>query len=233
MPAVQPPVIDLDSLSWDELARLAKNSETEIDSKLLTLGRLTSAALRTHRYDGLRPPADSPLRQAERLAEELEGALGRLSQVIEVLSVRGSDAGSLHLLQRHRDLLTEYLCEFRKTKEHLSGAKEHAELVSSVREEINAYRPDGYLLHEQERIELAQKGADQVISIAYAAQGGLSQQRGILGETGRRMQGMTDTFPVVNQIMGKVRLRRKRDTLIIGGLIAFLLFLTYLMMIRK
>lgn len=108
--------VDLDTLSWDDLARLAKHSETEIDSKLLHLGRLTSAALRSHRYDGLRPASDSPLRQAERLVAELEVLLKRLGEVVDGLAGRGAEAGNLHLLQRHRDILAEYSGEFRKTK---------------------------------------------------------------------------------------------------------------------
>jgi Golgi SNAP receptor complex protein 1 len=104
-----------DHLTWDDLAKLAKHSETDLDNKLLQLGRLTSSALRSHRYDGLRPGNDA-LRQAEGLAEEVEGLLRKLGEIIDGLTGRGGEAGNLHLIQRHRDILAEYSSEFRKTK---------------------------------------------------------------------------------------------------------------------
>lgn len=111
---------DLDSCSWDELTKEAKHLENELDSKLLTLGRLTSAALRAQRYDTFRPPStgtDSPLYRAEMVANELQRGLERLGGIVEVLTVRTEEAGSsLHILQRHRDLYLEYSKDFRKTK---------------------------------------------------------------------------------------------------------------------
>lgn len=111
-------VIELDRHSWDELGKLAKVVENEIDAKLLTLGRLTLAALRSHRYDGLRIPVDSPLGQAERLVDELQASLVKLATIIDALAGRSEQAGgsSLHILQRHRDIYLEYSKELRKTK---------------------------------------------------------------------------------------------------------------------
>ena len=65
-------------------------------------------------------------------------------------------------------------------------------------------------------------------SIAYAAQGGVSLQRGLLSETGRKMALVSERFPVVNQIMMKVRVRRVRDTLILAALVGVLLVIVWL-----
>jgi Golgi SNAP receptor complex protein 1 len=106
---------ELEKLSWEELGRLAKVCENDIDTKLLTLGRLCSTALRIHRYDGLRQMGDSPLRQAETLAEDVQSGLTRLGALVEALSSR-IEGVQTHILQRHRDIYFEYTKEFRKAK---------------------------------------------------------------------------------------------------------------------
>lgn len=70
-------------------------------------------------------------------------------------------------------------------------------------------------------------------SVAYAAQSGIHQQRFGILESGRKMQALTDRFPLINQLMMKVRFRRNRDTLIVAALVALFLFLTYLYLSRK
>lgn len=110
----------LDHLSWEDLSRHAKHLENSLDSKLLTLGRLTSAALRRHRYDSVVAAGreGDVLRQAEELAQRVEAELDRLGGMVEALATRCGEAGgaTLHILQRHRDIHAEYLKEYRKTR---------------------------------------------------------------------------------------------------------------------
>lgn len=126
-----------EAMSWEELGRTAKSVENSIDGKLLTLGRLTSAALRAHRYEGPHGSGatggrgagggQSSLEAAEKLAAEVEDELRRLAGLIEALAERmeamGSGTGThLHHLQRHRDIFAEYSREFRRTR--VGGAKD-------------------------------------------------------------------------------------------------------------
>lgn len=64
-------------------------------------------------------------------------------------------------------------------------------------------------------------------SIAYAAQGGVSQQRTLLEGAGRRMAGVAERFPVIGQLMGRVRMRRIRETIIMALFLGILLAITY------
>lgn len=124
---------DIERYGWDELTRRAKQVENELDGQLLTLGRLTSAALRSQRYTI--GGDDGPLRQAEQLAEQVQRGLSLLGQIVEALERRSEqvtlgtaaagDGGtggmsgvgsSLHMLQRHRDIYNEYRRDYRKTK---------------------------------------------------------------------------------------------------------------------
>lgn len=112
--------VALEHLGWEELSRHAKHLENTLDSRLLALGRLTSAVLRRHRYDTVivASRGGDVLRQAEELARSVEEELGRLGAIIEALAARCGEAGgtTLHIMQRHRDIHAEYLKEYRKTR---------------------------------------------------------------------------------------------------------------------
>ena len=137
LPGSPRPGLDLagETAGWEELGRMAKSVENSIDGKLLTLGRLTSAALRAHRYEGAHGSVaggraaggGGSLDAAERLAAEVEDELRRLAGLIEALAERMEAAGSgtgahLHHLQRHRDIFAEYSREFRRTRVGGTGA---------------------------------------------------------------------------------------------------------------
>lgn len=103
-----------DHCGWDELSKQAKQVENGIDGKLLSLGRMTSSALRAQRYD--RGEGGIALQQASALAQELEGELNRLWGLVEALAGRTEESGAaLHLIQRHRDILAEYQREYKKS----------------------------------------------------------------------------------------------------------------------
>lgn len=64
--------------------------------------------------------------------------------------------------------------------------------------------------------------------MAHSTQGGLLIQRSWLDGVGRKLQGAAERFPAINQIMMRVRLRRRRDSLICLALVAILIFIVYL-----
>lgn len=136
MPVQGIPSDEVERCGWDELTKRAKQVENELDGHLLTLGRLTSAALRSQRYTTMGGD-DGPLRQAEQLAEQVQQGLNLLGRIVEALERRseqvmtsgttvggeggtagmgGTGGSSLHMLQRHRDIYNEYRRDYRKTK---------------------------------------------------------------------------------------------------------------------
>jgi len=107
----------LESLSWDELGRLVKRTENDIDSKLLSLGRLVSSATRSQRH-GLNGAKGGSLHQAEDLSTHVELLLKKLETQVHTLRARADDDesnGSGHVLQRHVDILQEYTREFQRS----------------------------------------------------------------------------------------------------------------------
>jgi hypothetical protein len=136
--------------SWDHVNREAKILESELDTKLLGLSRLTSSALRSGR-------ASSFQSEAEAATVEIESGLQRLATLIEELNLLVNSAiqqpdlppqhSATHLIQRHRDIHMEYVKELRKARMHLAACLQPS----------NAARPPNngamdYLLNEADRI---------------------------------------------------------------------------------
>lgn len=97
-------------------------------------------------------------------------------------------------------------------------------MIKSVREDIHSYKktsPEAFLLSERERIDRTQSTTEHVISIAYAAQEGISQQRGLLNKSKIKIEAMVDRFPLIGHVLGKIRWRRNCDIIIIALFISF------------
>lgn len=149
--------------SWDIVNREAKNLESDLDTKLLGLSRLTSTALRSGR-------GSSAQSEAESMATDIESGLKNLAGLIEELSaIMSTSAGgsstdnvppqhsATHLIQRHRDIHMEYVKELRKAKTHLAACLQPG----------TGTRPEGgasdYLLREADRINHISGITDHII----------------------------------------------------------------------
>lgn len=82
-----------------------------------------------------------------------------------------------HLLQKHRDILHDYTKEYRKTRQNVRAAKDHAQLLSSVRDDISTFKNGGpsgsgmsasdYLLNERSRIDGSHLLADSALEYVF------------------------------------------------------------------
>ena len=78
----------------------------------------------------------------ESLSGEIQGLLAKLNKVNEdMTSISNSTPGLstpavIHTIQRHRDILQDYMQEFRKTQTNLRSRREREELLQGVRKEI-------------------------------------------------------------------------------------------------
>ena len=86
------------------------------------------------------------------------------------------------------------------------------------------------MLEERGRIDRSHNTVDGVLSQAYAINEGFGQQREVLANVNRRIVGAASQIPGVNSLIGKIRARKRRDGIILGGFIAFCcLMLLFLM----
>ena len=61
---------------------------------------------------------------------------------------------------------------------------------------------------------------DDQISIAIATKENLQSQRKVLGTITQKMNSLANRFPLINSLMQKINLRKRRDTIILAGVIA-------------
>lgn len=150
--------------SWEELNKEAKTLENTLDTQLLSLSRLTSAALRSGRGSTFQS-------DAEELSEQIEEGLKQLAKLIDELGVNQGETGNnnnnnqpptSHLLQRHRDIHMDYVKELRKAKTHLSACLQSPSMTNN-RNVVSDSGANDYLLKEGDRINHASTIADHIL----------------------------------------------------------------------
>ena len=83
------------------------------------------------------------------------------------------------------------------------------------------------MLDERRRIDNSNSIADGVLSQAYAVNESFGLQRETLASINRRIVGAAGQVPGMNQLIGRIGSKKRRDGIILGGFIA-LCFLTVL-----
>ncbi|ESO13007.1 hypothetical protein HELRODRAFT_63220, partial [Helobdella robusta] len=228
---------------FQELRKQARQLENEIDLKLVSFSKLGTNYRSVHDYGGLsnsvahRLPynnADSSKSNLSSMSEamsiEIEHLLANLTKVndkmseyTQSLSMTSQNATLLHMLQRHRDILQDYSHEFHKTKSNIMAVKEREELLGSLYRD-NSYKPssqtDMYLKEHQHLIN-AERLVDEQINIAVNTKENLQSQRGALHSISNKVNSLTNRFPVLNNLIVKINLRKKRDSIILACVIGF------------
>lgn len=186
----------------------ARRLESELDSKLVQLGRLDDAV------------AHGPL------IAEMESKLAALGEVNDAMSreavdAPGGTATAMHRLQRHREILHDLQQEFAKAKASLKKATERSQLLSSVREDIREHRcaascASDALLRERNAINANCRAADEVLGQAGATRDALAAQRGGFAGMSGKLQQLSSLAPQINGLLGMISRRQKRDKIILG-----------------
>jgi len=58
---------------------------------------------------------------------------------------------------------------------------------------------------------------------------GVGQQRDTFRSVNGRLERVQEAFPSIGQVMGKIRLRRNKETVLLGVVVGILLALTYVL----
>ena len=188
----------------------ARRLENELDSKLAQLCHL----------DG--NTSASPLLQ------EIEAALQELGEVNDTMSKAtggtASTTTAMHMLQRHREILHDLQQEFTRRRVALHAATERSQLLNSVRADIREHRfaashASDALLRERNAINASDRATDDIIGQAQATRDALAAQRGGFGTMSSRLRQISNMAPQVNELLGMISHRRKRDKIILGVVI--------------
>ncbi|XP_037078151.1 Golgi SNAP receptor complex member 1-like [Pollicipes pollicipes] len=227
--------------NWEDLRKQARQVENELDVKLVAYSKLGAG------YGNVTasiPSDQQPLLGDEQAVEkteaEIEACLAKLSTVNELMSEFSTgptpSAAVVHTLQRHRDILQDYSHEFGRTKAALDASRDRQQLLASSRGDDGAYKNGrlnrrlDHLLKENEHIRNSDRLIDEQIAIAMETREHLSGQRATFKAIQTRVNDLAHRFPMINSLLQRVQLRKRRDSLVLGLVIGLCLvfFVWYL-----
>lgn len=230
---------------WEDLRRQARQLENEIDLKLVSFSKLGTNYSSHRDYENDSVPLlnkASSEHMFDTMAMEISQLLAKLTEVndrmveyTQSISVSSPSAALLHTLQRHRDILQDYSHEFQKTTANITAMREREDLLGSVRRDINAYKNSSGLnrrsdlyLKENEHIRNSERLVDDQISIAIATKENLQSQSKFLSTINHKVNSLANRFPVINSLVQRINIRKRRDSIILGVVIAVCIILLLL-----
>uniref|UniRef100_A0A1D1XU06 Golgi SNAP receptor complex member 1 n=1 Tax=Anthurium amnicola TaxID=1678845 RepID=A0A1D1XU06_9ARAE len=221
--------LELQESGWEELRKEARKIERDLDVKLSSYAKLGSRFGPPTAADTGSPTVGSG-RSWKSMEMEIQSLLEKLLDVNDAMSrCAASSAPTTSVTQklaRHRDILHEFTQEFRRTKGNLNSMREHSELLSSVRDDISESKASGSmsprvsLLRERAAIHGSISQIDEVISQAQTTRSILSSQRTLLADVQGKLKQLSDKFPIIRGLLGAIRRKRSKDTLILSAVIA-------------
>ncbi len=120
--------------------------------------------------------------------------IGQLSRLLDSDASLTSSAVKQNNLALLREKLAEHRKDLARLKSKLSEARDRANLLSTVREDIEAYHASNpeaaeaeYMLGERRQIDNSHNMADSVLSQAYAVNDSFILQRETLANINRRI----------------------------------------------
>ncbi|XP_003738479.1 Golgi SNAP receptor complex member 1 [Galendromus occidentalis] len=219
-------------LGWEELRKQARHLENEIDLKLVSFSKVgTSLGSRdfTHENSDTVPLLSSSAsgHVVDSMTEEIEHLLGLLQQVNdEMIQSDGGGASRQHTLQRHRDILKDYTAEFSKTRNNIESRRQRDELLGgstrAAGDNLNKSslnRRSDMFLKEHDHIQNSERLIGDQINIAIRTREELRNQRTTLKAIQTRMTTLANRFPMLNSLLQRIHIRKRRDSIILGVII--------------
>ncbi|KAJ7751201.1 hypothetical protein DFH07DRAFT_527806 [Mycena maculata] len=205
--------------NYDQLHRQCRTLENLFDTKLTSYSQLVSTISR--QPDDVEASGSSE--RWKDLELELDDLLEKLEETNEQLSALSSEPDTLstsmlRAIQRHAELFQDNARELRRTKASVKSALDHANLLSGVRNDIDAYNSSAAesLLAERGRIDSSHRMTDDILEQAYETRAEFGRQRTALSGINSRMKSVISTIPGVNNVISMINSRRRRDTIILG-----------------
>lgn len=127
-----------------------------------------------------------------------------------------------------RDKLSDHRRDLLRLKSNLKHARERSNLLTSVRDDIDAHRASNpeaaeadYMADEGRRIDNSHTTVDGVLSQAYAVNDSFMAQRETLASINRRINLAASKVPGINTLIGRISAKKRRDGILMGCFVAF------------
>ncbi|XP_025412078.1 Golgi SNAP receptor complex member 1 [Sipha flava] len=216
--------------TWEDLKKQARRLETEIDSMLVSLSKMsTNNPMMYSDEESQLLLSDDRFDTATSEIEELLSKLNTVNEKMGEWSSSGepsTNSQNMHTVQRHRDILQDYTKEFRKIQSNVRARREREDLLHSVRQDIDGFKNSGtknrrmdLYVKEHEHVRNSDRLVSDQIAIAMETREHLVSQRHHFKRLQSRLHDLSSRFPALNTLVQKINMRKKRDSFIIGGVI--------------
>lgn len=211
---------------WDALRKQARHLENDIDLKLIAFNKVGTGS---SSLNSAGSTDTSPLlgdHVFESLSLEIEQMLDQLSNINERMAeIPGTGAAVMHVLQRHREILHGYRQEYLKIQANHTTRMEREELLrgsglggTTSPSTSGLSRRDMYL-KENTHLHNSSSMVNDQISIAMETKEHLSSQRQHMKRFQTRMHDISHRFPLISSLIQRINVRKRRESLILGGVI--------------
>ncbi|XP_065174915.1 Golgi SNAP receptor complex member 1-like [Sycon ciliatum] len=230
---------------FEDLRRDVRQVENEIDVKLVSLSKLGTSIQNAGAWSNGDPlSSHSSSTTCEAMALEIEQLINKLTSLNDQLAesagnvsqVSSNSAAVERAVARHTGILQGYTLEFDKIKSRIHIEQERADLLGSVRRDIAAHKSSGVdrqtalYMGEHERLLSSDRVADEALGVAVRARQSLeAQRRRLLNITGS-VRNLLNRFPAINSLVGRINVRKRRDSIILGSVIAVCIIVLFLFM---
>ncbi|RDA84447.1 hypothetical protein CP532_2152 [Ophiocordyceps camponoti-leonardi (nom. inval.)] len=212
------------SAGWAQLRQQARTLETQTENLFHTYAQFSSSA-------SIPPKPTDEERETESNIEELlekrETVISHLARLLDSEAALTSSALKQNNLSLLREKLASHRRDLTRLRNSLHQARDRANLLTNVRSDIDQYRANNpeaaeaeYMLNERSRIDNSHDMADSVLSQAYAVNDNFVLQRETLASINRRITLAASQVPGINNLMGRISAKKRRDGIIMGCFIA-------------
>uniref|UniRef100_A0A3Q4M6F0 Golgi SNAP receptor complex member 1 n=1 Tax=Neolamprologus brichardi TaxID=32507 RepID=A0A3Q4M6F0_NEOBR len=215
---------------WEDLRKQARQLENELDLKLVSFSKLCTSysssspdqRMRDSRSDSLGSSHDNSLvamtTELDQLLANLTAVNDKMAEYISTPGVSSHNAGLMHTLQRHRDILQDYTHEFHKIKSNFYSLREREDLLGSVHRDIESYKSSSGVNNRRTELFLKEH-ENQFHTYHKKIEKNITFQRGMLKSIQTRVTTLANRFPAINSLIQKINLRKRRDSIILGVVI--------------
>lgn len=227
---------------WEDLRKQARQHENEIDAKLMSFSKLCSNYVAHDQNDSSSTTSTSS--SFETMSMEIEKLLERLSEINKrmadvVPSLHGPNSAATHTLQRHHEILQDYRREFDRTKANIrifqtredrliNNSSNNSDLTTNG---LSSRRQD-YYLREMGHLSNSHKLMDTNLEMAAMIRKDLSDQKRYFLDITTKVNALANRFPLVNNVLQKIKVKKRKDSLVLGFVIAICVFILLLYMLR-
>ncbi|KPJ07760.1 putative 28 kDa Golgi SNARE protein [Papilio machaon] len=215
------------SSSWEDLRKQARHLENDIDVKLVAFSKLGVTYGSSNLSSETAPLINSD-DMFDTMSMEIQQLLNKLSAINDSMAdLAPSGTATMHTIKRHREILMDYQQEFSRTSALVCARREREELLrggSPPPAAAGLSRRDQYA-KEANHLHSSHILVDEQINIALEAREHLTSQRQTFKRMQTRFNDIANRFPMLNSLIYRINARKRRDSLILGLVVAVCTFL--------